>query len=91
MNGEKLIEYLENLVPGLVTLASFSWKVPSTTQIIPNPILQRLAEQPFIAGLMLVVVAYLARVVVFLVSRLILDILSALTLRPVLLKLYQVA
>ena len=89
MDGEKLLEHLENLVPGLVTVASLAWKVPSTTQIFPNQAIQRLADQPFVAGITLVALAYLVGAMVFLISRLILDTLSALTLRPVLLKLYR--
>jgi hypothetical protein len=89
VNGEKLLEHLENLVPGLVTLTCLAWKLPATAQIFPNPTIQRLAEQPFIAGLTLVAFSYLVGVLVFLVSRLILDTVSALTLRPLLLKLYR--
>ena len=88
MDGEKLFEHLENLVPGLVTLASLAWKIPPATKVFSNPVLQRLAEQPFIAGLTVVAVAYLVGILVFIISRLIVNTLSALTLRPVLLKLY---
>lgn len=88
MNGEKLFEHLENLVPGIVTLVSLAWKVPPATQVFPHPTLQKLAEQSFVAGLTLVAVAYLVGVMVFIISRLIVNTISALTLRPILLKLY---
>jgi hypothetical protein len=90
MDGEKLIEHLENLVPGIVTLACVAWRVPPTANVFANPMLQKLIEQqPFISGLTLVASAYLIGVLVFVASRLVLDTISSLTLRPILLKLYR--
>ena len=63
-------------------------RVPATTTLIPNSTILLFVQQPFISGLFLVAVAYLLGVLVFILSRFLVDTVSEHTFRPILLKLF---
>ena len=89
MDKEHLLAHVENLAPGLVTVLFLAIQVPASTTLVSNTKVLELLQQQFIAGLLLIAVAYLLGVAIFVVSRLVFDTLSALTVRPVLLKLFR--
>lgn len=89
MDKENFFTHVENLAPGLATLALIAIRVPATTNVIPNSTVLMFFQQPFVTGLLVVATAYLLGVFVFVISRLIVDTLSAFSFRPLLLKLYH--
>ena len=89
MEKENLFAHIENLAPGLVTLLLLSSRIPATTDIIPNTKVFELIQQQFITGLIVIAFAYLLGVFIFIISRFVIDTLSALTFRPIFLKLYR--
>jgi len=90
MDQEKLISHVENLVPGFVTLALLATLVPANQAFpIKNQKVLEVVMQPVIAGAVATASAYLVGAAVFSASRLIVDTLSLLTFRWMLLLLFR--
>jgi len=82
MNGDRVLSHVENLVPGLTTLLILAALVPAGFESpVKNPWVVKALSEPVILALFLIATAYLSGAVIFLISRGIINTVSALTLR----------
>lgn len=90
MDKEKLVSHFENLVPGIVTLFLAATLVPTNAaNPIKNTALLGIIQQPFIAGCVFISLSYLAGVIIFVVSRFVVDTLSAILPRWIMLLIFE--
>ena len=91
MSYEKLSGHIEALIPGLVVVSWIGYLLDDETakEILNHPFVAQVVLQPIISGFLLLSFAYSVGVFTFVLSRILIDIPSAYTLRPLLLKKFS--
>jgi len=88
MSYGKLSGHIEALIPGLIVVSWIGYSLDNETakEILDHPFVAEVLLQPIISGFLLLSLAYFVGVFTFVLSRMVIDIPSAYTLRPLLLK-----